>query len=83
VPIVCTLLAKHKTLKTQRFNLRPPGKKAMTLENFPCEKFCTSENECRGLRGDVEVPMDTLLRTMAGGPKGHQMQTQEKLSIHA
>jgi hypothetical protein len=33
-------LAKVKALKTQRFNLFPPGKKATLRENFPWHVWC-------------------------------------------
>jgi hypothetical protein len=33
-------LAKHKALKTQRFDFRTAGKKAMLREIFPCALLC-------------------------------------------
>jgi hypothetical protein len=37
-------LAKHKTLKTQCFDFRTAGKKAMLREIFPCALFFHSQN---------------------------------------
>jgi hypothetical protein len=39
----CTRLAKHKALKTQRFDFRTAGKKAMPREIFPCALLCTTK----------------------------------------
>jgi hypothetical protein len=38
-------LAKHKALKTQRFDFRSAGKKAMPREIFPCALLCTTKKQ--------------------------------------